>query len=34
VLTYAFLACEFAADTCQLKLQRLQNNILRTIGNA
>jgi hypothetical protein len=33
VMTYACPAWEFAADTCLLKLQRLQNKVLRTIGN-
>jgi hypothetical protein len=33
VMTYASLACEFAADTHLLKLQRLQNKVLRTSGN-
>jgi hypothetical protein len=33
VLTYACPAWEFAADTHMLKLQRLQNRVLRTIGN-
>jgi hypothetical protein len=33
VITYACPAWELAADTHLLKLQRLQNNILRTIGN-
>jgi hypothetical protein len=32
-LTYACPAWEFAADTHLLKLQRLQNRILRSIGN-
>jgi hypothetical protein len=31
-MTYACPAWELAADTCLLKLQRLQNKILRTIG--
>jgi hypothetical protein len=31
-MTYACPAWEFAADTCLLKLQRLQNRVLRTIG--
>jgi hypothetical protein len=33
VMTYAYPAWEFAADTYLLKLQRLQNRVLRTIGN-
>jgi hypothetical protein len=33
VITYACLAWELAADTYLLKLQRLQNKVLRTIGN-
>jgi hypothetical protein len=32
-MTYAFSAWEFAADIHLLKLQRLQNKVLRTIGN-
>jgi hypothetical protein len=32
VITYACPAWELAADTYLLKLQRLQNNVLRTIG--
>jgi hypothetical protein len=32
-MTYACPAWEFAADTYLLKLQRLQNKVLRTIGN-
>jgi hypothetical protein len=32
-MTYASPAWEFAADTHLLKLQRLQNKDLRTIGN-
>jgi hypothetical protein len=32
-MTYASLAWEFAPDTHLMKLQRLQNNVLRTIGN-
>jgi hypothetical protein len=32
-MTYASLAWEFAADTHLLKLQRLQNKVLRTTGN-
>jgi hypothetical protein len=32
-MTYAFTAYEFAADTHILKLQRLQNKVLRTKGN-
>ncbi|PNF41415.1 hypothetical protein B7P43_G14387 [Cryptotermes secundus] len=33
IMTYASPAWEFAADTHLLKLQRLQNKVLRTIGN-
>jgi hypothetical protein len=33
VMTYACLAWELAADTYLLKLQRLQNKVLHTIGN-
>jgi hypothetical protein len=33
VMTYANLAWEFAADTHLMKLQRLQNKVLRTIRN-
>jgi hypothetical protein len=33
VMIYACPAWEFAADTHLLKLQRLQNKVLRTIGN-
>jgi hypothetical protein len=33
VLTYACPAWEFAADSHLLKWQRLQNKVLRTIGN-
>jgi hypothetical protein len=33
VMTYACPAWELAADTCVLKLQRLQNKVLHTIGN-
>jgi hypothetical protein len=33
VLTYASSAWEFAADIHLLKLQRLPNKVLRTIGN-
>jgi hypothetical protein len=33
VKTYAFLTWEFAAVTHLIKLQRLQNEVLRTIGN-
>jgi hypothetical protein len=33
VMTYACLAWEFATDTHLIKLQRLQNKILRTTGN-
>jgi hypothetical protein len=32
-MTYATLAWEFAADTHLMKLQRLQNKVLRTTGN-
>jgi hypothetical protein len=32
-MTYACLAWEFAADSHLLKLQRLQNQVLSTIGN-
>jgi hypothetical protein len=32
-MTYASLTWEFAADTHLLRLQRLQNKVLRTIGN-
>jgi hypothetical protein len=32
VMTYAFLAWELAADTYLLKLQLLQNKVLRSIG--
>jgi hypothetical protein len=32
-MTYASLAWEFAADIHLMKLQRLQNKVLRTIGN-
>jgi hypothetical protein len=32
-MTYACPAWEFAADNYLLKLQRLQNKVLRTIGN-
>jgi hypothetical protein len=32
-MTYASPAWEFAANTQLLKLQRLQNKVLRTIGN-
>jgi hypothetical protein len=32
-MTYACLAWEFAAHAYLLKLQRLQNKVLRTIGN-
>jgi hypothetical protein len=31
-MTYACPAWEFSADTHLLKLERLQNNVLRTIG--
>jgi hypothetical protein len=33
VMTYACPAWEFAAETYLLKLQRLQNKVLHTIGN-
>jgi hypothetical protein len=33
ILVYACPAWEFAADTHLLKLQRLQNRVLRSIGN-
>jgi hypothetical protein len=33
ILTYACPAWEFAADSYLLKLQRLQNKVLRTTGN-
>jgi hypothetical protein len=33
VITYAFSVWELATDTYLLKLQRLQNKVLRTIGN-
>jgi hypothetical protein len=33
VMTYAFPTWELAADTYILKLQRMQNKVLRTIGN-
>jgi hypothetical protein len=32
-MTYAFPAWKFAAESHLLKLQRLQNRVLRTIGN-
>jgi hypothetical protein len=32
-MTYVSPAWEFAADTYLLKLQRLRNSVLRTIGN-
>jgi hypothetical protein len=32
-MTYACPAWVFAADTHLMKLQRLQNKVLRTIGN-
>jgi hypothetical protein len=32
-MTYACLAWEFAAETYLLKLQRLQNKVLRTTGS-
>jgi hypothetical protein len=31
-MTYAYPAWEFAADTCLLRLQRLQDKVLRTTG--
>jgi hypothetical protein len=33
VITYACPTCEYAADAHLLKLQRLQNTVLRAIGN-
>jgi hypothetical protein len=33
VMTYASPALEFAADSHLVKLQRLPNKVLRTIGN-
>jgi hypothetical protein len=33
-MTYACPTWEFAADTHLMKLQRLQNRVLRTIGNS
>jgi hypothetical protein len=33
VMAYACPVCELAADTHLLKFQRLQNKVLRTIGN-
>jgi hypothetical protein len=33
VMTYASPGLEFAADTYLMKLQRLQNKVLRTIAN-
>jgi hypothetical protein len=33
VMIYASPAWELATDTCLLQLQRLQNKVLRTIGN-
>jgi hypothetical protein len=33
LMNYASPAWEFAADTHLMKLQRLQNKVLRTIGN-
>jgi hypothetical protein len=33
VMTYACPACEFAGDIYLLKLQSMQNNVLRTTGN-
>jgi hypothetical protein len=33
VTSYAFPACKFAAVTYLIKLQRLQNKVLRIIGN-
>jgi hypothetical protein len=32
-MTYACPIWELAGDTCLLKLQRLQNKVLRTVGN-
>jgi hypothetical protein len=32
-MTYAFPTCEFAADNHLMKLQDLQNKVLRTTGN-
>jgi hypothetical protein len=32
-MTYAYPTWEFAAETYLLKLQRIQNKVLRTIGN-
>jgi hypothetical protein len=32
-MIYAFTACELAADKNLMKLQRLQNKVLRTLGN-
>jgi hypothetical protein len=32
-LTYACPAWEFAADSCLLKLQRMRNKVMHTIGN-
>jgi hypothetical protein len=32
-MTYAILAWEFSADTHQMKLQCLQNKVVRKIGN-
>jgi hypothetical protein len=32
-MTYACLTWDFAADTHLMKLQRLRNKVLRTIGN-
>jgi hypothetical protein len=32
-MTYAYPACEFAADNHLMKLQRLQNKVLLTTGN-
>jgi hypothetical protein len=32
-MTYAYPTLEYAADTHLLKLQRLQNRVLRAIGN-
>jgi hypothetical protein len=34
VMTYACPAWEFAAESPLMKLQRLQNKVLRTIGNS
>jgi len=32
IITYVCSTWEFAADTCLLRLQRLQNKVLRTTG--